>query len=144
MAISFRALRCRGAVKGFCSIPTGKGGIPWPRCGIQKAIKKEEMNMAKRILVPLDGSESAEAAATLAADLARSSGGHVRLLQVHPVPEHRVSSAGRVGGFAGQGMGRIAAEGRGYLETVGTRLGAVPTEAGGCFGEPAQEVPCAG
>src|SRR5260370_10240680 len=118
MAISFRALRCRGAVKGFCSIPTGKGGIPWPRCGIQKAIKKEEMNMAKRILVPLDGSESAEAAATLAADLARSSGGHVRPLQGPPAPQHPVSSAGRGGGLPGPGTGRGAASGPDSLQTV--------------------------
>src|SRR5258708_27058100 len=97
--------------------------------------------MAKRILVPLDGSESAEAAATLAADLARSSGGHVRLLQVRPVPEHRVSSAGRVVAFADQEMERVAAEGRDYLETVETRLGAVPTPAGVRFGEPAPEIP---
>src|SRR6266851_2179650 len=48
---------------------------------------EEQIMMAKRILVPLDGSESAEAAASLAADLARGSGGDVRLLQVHPVPE---------------------------------------------------------
>src|SRR5258705_9428771 len=96
--------------------------------------------MAKRILVPLDGSESAEVAATLAADLARSSGGHVRLLQVRPVPEHRVSSAGRVVAFADQEMERVAAEGRDYLETVETRLGAVPTEAVVRFGEPAQEI----
>src|SRR5260370_26152417 len=118
MAISFRALRCRGAVKGFCSIPTGKGGIPWPRCGIQKAIEKEEMNMAKRILVPLDGSESAEAAATLAADLARSSGGPVPLLQGHPVTQHRVSSAGPGGAFSGPGKGRGPGEGRGPPPTV--------------------------
>ena len=35
---------------------------------------------AKRILVPLDGSHTAEVAADVAADLARSSGGSVRLL----------------------------------------------------------------
>jgi nucleotide-binding universal stress UspA family protein len=103
-------------------------------------LRKEEVIMAKRILVPLDGSESAEAAATLAADLARSSGGHVRLLQVRPVPEHRVSSAGRVVAFADQEMERIAAEGRDYLETVEARLGAVPTEAVVRFGEPTQEI----
>ena len=61
--------------------------------------------MAKRILVPLDGSETAEAAAILAGDLARSSGGQVRLLQVRPVPEHRVSTAGRVVGAAGLDAG---------------------------------------
>src|SRR5260370_24927931 len=110
MAISFRALRCRGAVKGFCSIPTGKGGIPWPRCGIQKAIKKVEMNMAKRILVPLDGSESAEAAATLAADLARSSGGHVPLLPVHPPPADPGRSGGRPAAVARQAVGGEPAE----------------------------------
>jgi nucleotide-binding universal stress UspA family protein len=96
--------------------------------------------MAKRILVPLDGSESGEVAASLAADLARSSGGHVRLMQVHPVPEHRVSSAGRVVAFADQEMERLTAEGRDYLETVETRLGAVPTESVVRFGEPEQEI----
>lgn len=96
--------------------------------------------MAKRILVPLDGSESAEVAAGLAADLARSSGGHVRLLQVHPVPGHRVSSAGRVVAFADQEMERLTAEGRDYLETVETQLGAVPTESVVRFGEPEQEI----
>jgi len=96
--------------------------------------------MAKRILVPLDGSESGEVAATLAADLARNSGGHIRLLQVQPVPEHRVSSAGRVVAFADQEMERLTAEGRDYLETVETRLGAVPTERVVRFGKPAEEI----
>ena len=96
--------------------------------------------MAKRILVPLDGSETAEAAATLAGQLARSSGGQVRLLQVRPVPEHRVSSAGRVVAYADQEMERLSAEGRDYLETVETRLGPVPTETVVRFGEPEEEI----
>ena len=96
--------------------------------------------MAKRILVPLDGSETAEVAATLAGQLARSSGGQVRLLQVRPVPEHRVSSAGRVVAYADQEMERLRAEGRDYLEAVETRLGPVPTEAVVRFGEPEQEI----
>src|SRR5260370_23111737 len=100
----------------------------------KRRLRKEEVIMAKRILVPLDGSESAEAAATLAADLARSSGGHVRLLQVRPVPEHRGSSAGRVVAFADPEMERVAAEGRGYLGTVETRLRAGPRPGGGCVG----------
>jgi nucleotide-binding universal stress UspA family protein len=103
-------------------------------------LRKEDVIMAKRILVPLDGSESAEVAATLAADLARNSGGHIRLLQVQPVPEHRVSSAGRVVAFADQEMERLTAEGRDYLETVETRLGAVPTERVVRFGKPAEEI----
>jgi nucleotide-binding universal stress UspA family protein len=96
--------------------------------------------MAKRILVPLDGSETAEAAAILAGDLARSSGGQVRLLQVRPVPEHRVSTAGRVVAYADQEMERLSAEGRDYLETVETRLGPVPTETVVRFGEPEDEI----
>jgi len=96
--------------------------------------------MAKRILVPLDGSETAEAAATLAGALARSTGGHVRLLQVRPVPQHRVSSAGRVVAYADQEMERLAAEGRDYLETVETRLGPVPTETVVRFGKPEEEI----
>ena len=96
--------------------------------------------MAKRILVPLDGSEIAEAAATLAGQLARSSGGQIRLLQVRPVPQHRVSTSGRVVAYADQEMERLSAEGRDYLETVETRLGPVPTEAVIRFGEPEQEI----
>ena len=96
--------------------------------------------MAKRILVPLDGSESAEVAAALAADLARGSGGDVRLLQVHPVPEHRVSNTGRVVAFADQEMERLSAEGRDYLESVEARLGPVPAESVVRFGEPAREI----
>ena len=96
--------------------------------------------MAKRILVPLDGSESAEVAATLAADLARGSGGGVRLLQVYPVPEHRVSTTGRVVAYADQEMERLTAEGRDYLETVEAQLGPVSTETAVRFGTPEQEI----
>ncbi|HEY7436077.1 MAG TPA: universal stress protein [Methylomirabilota bacterium] len=96
--------------------------------------------MAKRILVPLDGSESAESAAALAADLARGSGGDVRLLQVHPVPEHRVSNTGRVVAYADQEMERLSAEGRDYLESVEARLGPVPAQSVVRFGEPEQEI----
>ncbi len=96
--------------------------------------------MAKRILVPLDGSESAETAAALAAELARGSGGDVRFLQVRPVPEHRVSDTGRVVAYADQEMERVAAEGRDYLESVEARLGPVPAESVVRFGKPAQEI----
>jgi nucleotide-binding universal stress UspA family protein len=107
---------------------------------IEKGDEEAEIMMAKRILVPLDGSESAEVAASLAADLARGSGGGVRLLQVHPVPEHRVDSNGRVVAFADQEMERLSAEGRDYLETVEGRLGAVPAESIVRFGKPEQEI----
>src|SRR5260370_38311855 len=44
---------------------------------------------AKRILVPLDGSEAAEAAAEGPADLARSTGGSRGLLPRGPAPRRR-------------------------------------------------------
>jgi nucleotide-binding universal stress UspA family protein len=96
--------------------------------------------MAKRILVPLDGTESSEAAAVLAADLARGSGGNVRLLQVYPVPEHRVSNSGRVVAYADQETDRLTAEGRDYLESVEARLGAIPAQTVVRFGEPEEEI----
>jgi nucleotide-binding universal stress UspA family protein len=94
---------------------------------------KEKIMMAKRILVPLDGSESAEVAASLAADLARGSGGDRPAGA--PDPRHRVSSTGRVVATR-TGMERLNAEGRDYLER--RRLTPVPTESVVRFGEPAQ------
>ena len=95
---------------------------------------------AKRILVPLDGSEAAETAAAVAADLVRSSGGSVRLLQVSPVPEQRIGTAGRVVAYVDQEMERVHAEGRDYLEGVGARIAPVPSELIVRFGEPAEEI----
>ena len=95
---------------------------------------------AKRILVPLDGSDTAEAAAEVAADLARSSGGSIRLLQVSPVPEQRMGTAGRVVAYADQEMERLEAEGRDYLEGVGARIAPVPSETIVRFGEPSAEI----
>ena len=95
---------------------------------------------AKRILVPLDGSEYAETAAAFAANLARGSGGSLRLLRVRPVPKQWVGDYGRVVVYADQEMERLSAEGRDYLETVGAQLPAVPIETVVRFGEPAQEI----
>jgi nucleotide-binding universal stress UspA family protein len=100
----------------------------------------EETMTAKRILVPLDGSESAETAVAVAADLARSSGGSVRLLRVSPVPKQWVGNYGRVVVYADQEMERLTAEGRDYLETVGAQVPSVPIESVVRFGEPAEEI----
>jgi len=95
---------------------------------------------AKRILVPLDGSEFGEAAAAFAADLARGGGGSLRLLCVRPVPKQRLGEYGRVVAYADQEMERLSAEGRDYLETVDARLSLVPTESVVRFGEVTQEI----
>jgi nucleotide-binding universal stress UspA family protein len=132
MTISFRDLRCGGPPRRFRNPSAGH-----PH---RKSVQGEIIMMAKRILVPLDGSESAETAAALAADLARGSGGEIRLLQVHPVPEHRVTHDGRVVAYADQEMERIGAEGRDYLEGVESRLAPVPIESVVRFGKPAREI----
>ena len=95
---------------------------------------------AKRILVPLDGSEPAETAAAFAADLARGSGGSLRLLRVSPVPKQWVDESGRVVVYADQEMERLTAAGRDYLETIGAQLSVVPTESVVRFGKPAEEI----
>ena len=52
--------------------------------------------MAKSILVPLGQGEGPEAVLPLVADIARGSGGSVRLLHVAPIPRERVAEGGRL------------------------------------------------
>lgn len=96
--------------------------------------------IAKRILVPLDGSERAETAAAFAANLARGSGGSLRLLRVSPVPKQWIDGSGRVIVYADQEMERLSAAGRDYLETVRAQLPVVPMESVVRFGKPAEEI----
>ncbi len=96
--------------------------------------------MAKRILVPLDQSLTAEAVIPLVADAARGGGAIVRLLHVSPVPSQLVAKDGRVVAYADQEMARLEAEGRDYLHTAEARLDGVPVESLVRFGEPAEEI----
>jgi nucleotide-binding universal stress UspA family protein len=96
--------------------------------------------MAKRILVPLDLTEDGEAVASIAASLARSSGGTIRLLHVAPIPQELRAEYGRVVVYAHQEMARVEAEGQHALEDVEARLDGVPVETVVRFGEPAQEI----
>jgi nucleotide-binding universal stress UspA family protein len=100
----------------------------------------EDTMIAKRILVPLDGSERAETAAAFAANLARGSGGSLRLLRVSPVPKQWIDESGRVIVYADQEMERLTAAGRDYLETVRAQLPVVPMESVVRFGKPAEEI----
>ncbi len=81
--------------------------------------------MAKRVLVPLDRSRSAEAVLPLVTALARGEGAAVRLLLVAPVPESRVSADGRTVAYADQEMARLEAEGLDYLRAVKMSFGPV-------------------
>jgi nucleotide-binding universal stress UspA family protein len=95
--------------------------------------------MAKRILVPLDRSDVAEAILPIAADLAKGAGASIRLLHVVPVPGNLVSKEGRLIAYADQEMERLEAEGMDYLKGVAARLG-LPAECGVRFGDDVDEI----
>lgn len=96
--------------------------------------------MPKRILVPLDRSETALAVLPLVGALARGSGATVRLLRVAPVPKNVVSEDGRVIAYADQEMERVEREGLEYLKGAQAQLDGVPVESVVRFGEPAEEI----
>lgn len=96
--------------------------------------------MSKRILVPIDLTEDGEAVAPIAASLARSSGGTIRLLHVAPIPQELRGEYGRIVVYADQEMARVEAEGQHALGDVEARLDGVPVETVVRFGEPAEEI----
>jgi nucleotide-binding universal stress UspA family protein len=96
--------------------------------------------MPKRILVPLDGSRSAEAVLPIVAAAARDSGGMIRLLHVQPVPENVVADFGRVVAYADQEMARLEAKSRDYLEAAQAELVGVPSETVVRFGDTVDEI----
>jgi nucleotide-binding universal stress UspA family protein len=96
--------------------------------------------MPNRILVPLDGSEVAEAVLPIVAEIARGSGAAVRLLQVKPVPEGVVTKSGRVVAYADQEMARLEVQGLQYLEGARVDLEGIPVEPVVRFGDPVGEI----
>ena len=97
--------------------------------------------MAKRILVPLDRSAASEAVLPIVADLARSAGSTVRLLNVQPVPDVVIAEYGRVVAYKDQEMARLEAKGQIYLQGIEAGLHGVPVERVVRFGAPAEEIP---
>ena len=96
--------------------------------------------MAKRILVPLDRSEQAEAVLPVVADIARGSGATVRLLNVAGLPEAKFGDYGRVVAYESQEMERITFRRLDYLRSAEAQLHGVPVESVVRFGEPADEI----
>jgi nucleotide-binding universal stress UspA family protein len=96
--------------------------------------------MAKRILVPLDGSSTAESVLEVVADAAQGGGASVCLLNVAPLPDSIVNSDGRVVAYADQEMERLGAEGLDYLRSIESRLGGVPVECIVRFGDTLEEI----
>ncbi len=97
--------------------------------------------MAKRILVPLDRSDMADSVLALVGDLARSSGGAVRLLHVAPVPKARIADNGHVVAYESQEMERIESKRQEALQRAAEcHLEGVPFEAVVRFGSPVKEI----
>jgi nucleotide-binding universal stress UspA family protein len=96
--------------------------------------------MAKKILMPLDQSEVAEAAVPVVADAARGGQATVRLLHVAPVPGNRVDEGGRVIAYADQEMERLRSEGLDYLHALEAQFGDIPVEYVVRFGDPVPEI----
>jgi len=98
------------------------------------------MDMAKRILAPIDAREASERVVPVVAAMAREMGSTVRLLRVFPVPERVVDESGRTIAYADQEMDRLTARGLDDLQPAEAALNGVPVETVVRFGDPAEEI----
>jgi nucleotide-binding universal stress UspA family protein len=96
--------------------------------------------MPKRILVPLDGTESSEAIVPVVSALAAGSGASLRLLHVAPVPESVIGYDGRTIAYVDQETDRVMAEGLRDLERIEVQLEGAPVESAVRFGDPVEEI----
>jgi nucleotide-binding universal stress UspA family protein len=91
--------------------------------------------MAKRILVPLDGTEETEAGLDLIADAARGGGAVVRLLHVAAMPDNVRGEDGYLVAYSDQEAARLEAEAIDYLTRVALRFHGATVECAVRFGE---------
>lgn len=96
--------------------------------------------MAKRVLVPLDGTEEMEGVLDVVADAARGGGATVRLLRVAPHAETVRDLDGHVVVFADQESARIESEALDYLARVAARFAGADVERVVRFGEPVPQI----
>jgi nucleotide-binding universal stress UspA family protein len=96
--------------------------------------------MPKRILVPLDDTESSEQIVPVVAALAAGAGSSVRLLRIAPVPELVIGPHGRTIAYSDQQMDRLTAEGLRDLKGSEAQFAGVPVESTVRFGDPVEEI----
>src|SRR5262249_61747675 len=82
--------------------------------------------MAKRILVPLDGSTTTEAVLSLVGDMAYGANATVKLLHVARVPDNVYGADDRLVAYAEQAIARLEAQHLDYIATADADLGEVP------------------
>jgi universal stress protein A len=96
--------------------------------------------MTKRILVPLDGRETAEAVVPIVASLARDAGATVRLLRIFPEPSEVRTSEGRVVASIDQEMARLESRALADFAPAETELAGLPVETVVRYGDPVEEI----
>ena len=96
--------------------------------------------MVKRILVPLDGRESAEAVVPVVASLARDAGAAVRLLRIFPEPSEVKTPEGWIVATIDQEMARLQSHALADFAPAETQLGDLPVETVVRYGDPVEEI----
>ena len=94
----------------------------------------------KRILVPLDGRERAEAVVPVVGALARDAGAVVRLLRIFPVPSEVITPQGRMVASVDQEMARLESRALSDFAPAEIGLAGLPVETVVRYGEPAVEI----
>jgi universal stress protein A len=94
----------------------------------------------KRILVPLDGRERAEAVVPVVAALARDAGATVRLLRIFSVPSGVITPQGRMVATVDQEMARLESCALSDFAPAETELASLPVETVVRYGDAAEEI----
>lgn len=94
----------------------------------------------KRILVPLDGRERAEAVVPVVAALARDAGAAVRLLRIFPVPSEVITPQGWMVASVDQEMARLESRALSDFASAEIGLADLPVETVVRYGDPAEEI----
>jgi universal stress protein A len=102
--------------------------------------RAEEKKMTKRILVPLDGHEDAEAIVPTVVALARQSGATIRLLRVFPEPSAVMTPQGWMVASIDQEMARLEGRALSDFAPAETELAGLPVETVVRYGDPVEEI----
>lgn len=98
------------------------------------------MMTTKRILVPLDGRESAEAIVPIVAALTRDAGATVRLVRIFPLPSEVVTPQGWMVASVDQEMARLESRALADFAPAEVQLAGLPVETVVRYGDPVEEI----
>lgn len=96
--------------------------------------------MYTRVLVPLDGSEVAEAVLPVAVTLAKADGAALRLLRIAEEPRPPARGETDVSAPADREAGRLRQEAEDYLQRMIGRLPGLPVDGAVRVGDPAEGI----